>query len=129
MGRSTSGKSILVVEDNFLTARLLEATLESCGYSVVVARSGDEVLDVAREHQPSLILLNMNLSRPSGSEVLRSLGPRRGGVPVISMTVLGQAEVQASASRLGVRHFLELPFDPKVLVHQVQSILENGTVP
>lgn len=118
---------VVVAEDNFLTARLIAACLQQAGQTVVLARNGDEVIHLIQKYNPSLVLLNLNLIRPSGVELLRFLRPRRSGLKVLAMTAPGQAELKSAAASLGVGGFFETPFFPQELASTVKFMLRKAS--
>jgi DNA-binding response OmpR family regulator len=116
--------TIVVIEDDFLKARLLLAALQTHTGSrrVFLARDGDQALRLIQEHHPDVILLNMNLSRPSGLEFLRLLQVKKNGMKVIAMTNQGQADLRAAATMLGATNFVETPYNPYELSDHVLTI-------
>lgn len=115
--------TILIAEENFLTARLLSATLAGAGLQCLHARNGDEAIDLALEHRPALLLLNLNFARPNGVELIRSLRTLGVATPILGMTLPGQADLRSAASALGVRSFLESPFDPSEVPTRVDYVM------
>jgi DNA-binding NtrC family response regulator len=118
-------RPILIAETNFVTARLLLASLQAAGHPAVVARSGDEVLKFIDKYRPELLVLNMNLGRPSGLELLRTLHQRDSMIKVLAATGAGQAEMKAAASSLGVKAFFEFPFVPADFARRVAEMLSG----
>src|SRR5687767_12932288 len=118
---SKKQKPIIIAESNFLTGRLLAATLQSSGYMAIVAPYGEDVMKLLDMYSPDVLLLNMNLSRPSGVELLRTLQTRDPHLKILASTAAGQSELKASATSLGVRGFFEMPFSPDELTAQVQQ--------
>ncbi|MDX1583908.1 MAG: response regulator [Thermoanaerobaculia bacterium] len=111
---------VLVIENDFLKARLLVAALQTHlgTRQIHVARDGDQAFQMIRAHDPNVILLNMNLSRPSGVEFLRLLKQNRremNGLEIVALTQQGQGDLRSVASAMGVRHFVESPYAPKEL--------------
>lgn len=116
---------VVVGEDNFLTARLLAAVLQNEGRTVVIARDGEEVLRNVEKHKPRLLVLNMNLCRPSGMEVLRVLQPHREKLQIIAFTAPGQGDLRTAASTLGAGVFFEMPFYPAELADKIRLMLKE----
>jgi|GEM_PF-3432536 len=114
---------IVIAEDNFVTARLLASSLQAAGRTTVIARDGDEVVALIKKHSPDLLLLNMNLTRPSGVELLRTLQLHQSRMRVLALTTPGQADVRSAASSLGVAGFFEVPFYPAELGERVRILL------
>ena len=84
-------KVLLVEDSKFLRAATAQA-LTSAGYEVVSAGDGDQAVRLAREHTPSLILLDVMLPKMSGPDVLRVLknDPATATIPVMMLTGLSQ---------------------------------------
>jgi DNA-binding response OmpR family regulator len=120
---SKKQKPIIIAESNFLTGRLLAATLQSSGYMAIVAPYGEDVMKLLDMYSPDVLLLNMNLSRPSGVELLRTLQTRDPHLKILASTAAGQSELKASATSLGVRGFFEMPFCPDELTAQVHQLI------
>src|SRR5581483_4403118 len=116
-------KPVIVAESNFLSARLMMASLQNVGFSLVVARNGDEVVRLIAAYRCELLILNMNIGRPSGLELLRLLKVRQETIPIMVITAVGQAELKAAAGAMGVRAFFDLPFVPEDLCQRVTEIV------
>ena len=68
-----SDKTVLIVEDNILHMKLFNDILELQGYKTLQATDGEIVLEMTRENNPDLILLDVRLPNKSGFEVVRQL--------------------------------------------------------
>lgn len=81
-------KTVLIVEDNDLNLKLFEDVLEAEGYSTLTAQSGAGALAVARDEQPDLILMDIQLPEFSGLEATRRLKSDQNipDIPVIAIT-------------------------------------------
>ena len=115
--------TVVVAEDNFLTSRLLVASLEKAGYQAESGRDGDSVARLVEKHHPRVLIINLNLSRPSGIELLRSLRPHARGMRVVAFLAPGQADLKPQAVSLGADVFFEPPFEPDVLVSEVTRLM------
>ena len=62
-------KTVMIVEDNELNMKLFNDLLEAKGYSTIQTRNGMEALELARQHKPDLILMDIQLPEVSGLEV------------------------------------------------------------
>ena len=85
-----SKKTILIVEDDFLHMKLFNDILEHQGYKTVQATDGDTVLDLVRENNPDLILLDIRLPNWSGFDLVKLLKnePSLKDIPVLAITAL-----------------------------------------
>lgn len=119
----TGYRPIIVAESDFLTGTLLIASFEAAGRRALIARDGEAVLHLIEAHKPQLLVLSMNLARPGGVQMLRTLRQKNLGVKILATTRIGQAKLRATARTLGVSAFLELPFSPHDLNEQVERML------
>ena len=85
---------ILIVEDNPVSLTLLKQLLKAHGYEVLGTPEGLQALDLARDEQPDLILMDIRLPDISGLEVTRLLKQdvRTKTIPIIAVTALASPE-------------------------------------
>ena len=120
--------TILLVEDDDQVRSLVRTLLTSDGYRVLEARTGNEGLRMAAEHDGSidLLLADMLLPEVSGFEVASQLRARRPAVKVLFMTGWVEGEiVQRCVSELNAA-FLDKPFQPAKLRQIVKEILAGS---
>ncbi len=81
-------KKILIVEDNELNMKLFNDLLQAHGYGTVQTNGGRDVMDLARQHKPDLILMDIQLPGISGLEVTRMLkaDDELKHIPVLAIT-------------------------------------------
>lgn len=118
---------IIVAESDFLTGTLLTASLEAGGRRALIARDGETLLELIAAHHPQLLVLSMNLGRPGGVQMLRTLRQKGVQVKILATTRIGQAGLRATARTLGVSTFLQLPFSPDELNVQVERLLSTSS--
>jgi two-component system, response regulator len=106
---------ILVVEDNKLEAELLKHALFVNGIhnEVVLARDGVEGIAVAQARAPRLMLLDLNMPRVDGLEVLRVLRDQAStrGIPIVVLTSSRQENDVRNAYRCGANGYVVKPVD------------------
>jgi two-component system cell cycle response regulator DivK len=92
---------ILIVEDNPISLTLLKQLLTAHGYEVLGTSEGLQALDLAREEQPDLILMDIRLPDISGFEVTRLLkaDDRTKTIPIIAVTALASPESAVERDR------------------------------
>jgi len=121
MTAATSGqKTVLIIEDDPWTRTITTALLAGEGFAVVEAKNGEEGLNLAREHAPDAVLLDLALPTKSGLEVLRELkaSDQTEGIPVIVVSAYGALMNEQDAHQAdGV---IQKPFDYDDLVGQVE---------
>ena len=122
--RSTpaAGGSVLLVEDDASAVRLLRTYLETAGYAVLVAGTGEEGLRAAGETTPDAILLDVILPGIDGWEVLRRLksDDRLQTIPVFMVTVVDDRDVGLA---LGAVDYFVKPIDRHLLLARLAEHL------
>jgi len=105
---------VLLVEDDPDIAVVLRDRLESMGHEVVTATDGKAALDVLRQDQviPGLMLLDLELPKMSGIEVLRRIRKDWPDIPVIIMTAFGTIARAVEAMKEGAADFITNPSTP-----------------
>ena len=107
----TTGKRVLLVEDDRFLRRACEASLRQRGLAVTTAADGEEGLRLARSEQPDLILLDMLMPIMNGWQCATELRARFGqDVPIVVVTAAEHAHARA-AQIGGVADVLQKPFD------------------
>ncbi len=105
------GKTVLIVEDNELNMKLFHDLLEAHGYQTVATRNGIEALDLARQHHPDLIIMDIQLPEVSGLEVTKWLkdDPDLRGIPVVAVTAFAMKGDEERIRKGGCEAYLSKP--------------------
>jgi CheY-like chemotaxis protein len=119
-------KHILVVDDEQNMVLTVQFILESAGYDVVTARSGEEALVLARRGTASgerldLILTDIQMQGLTGLELIDALRVAGIATPVLVMTGYGNREAALEVKRRGCAELLEKPFDEDDLLSRVRK--------
>jgi len=117
---------ILVVDDEHLIRWSLEQNLKKQGYDVVTAGNGEDALRIAREEQPDLVLLDIQLPGISGIEVLEKLKELEEEILVIMVTAHGGLDIAVNAMRLGAYDYVSKPFNLDELSIIIKKSLETS---
>ena len=117
--------TILLIEDNPLTLRVLIEHLQRLGYQTAVARSAEEALRQIGMQKPDLILLDILLPGMDGFEACRRLkgNVETQDIPVIFLTALSQTEDKVKAFEAGGVDFLTKPVDFKEVSARIHTRL------
>ncbi len=102
-------ETILIVDDEESIRRSLAGVLTDEGYEVATAASGRIALDVLRESQPDLALLDIAMPEMDGVETLRRLKEMRPELPVVMISGHGTIETAVKTTRMGAYDFIEKP--------------------
>lgn len=123
---ASSGKHILVVDDNPGTIAVLTDILQEAGYNVQVAQNGEEALAMLREIFFDLLIVDLNLPRIGGLALIARAHELYGReVRCIIVTGYASKESAIEAVNLGVQRFLEKPFSASQLLSTVKSTLDE----
>jgi two-component system, OmpR family, KDP operon response regulator KdpE len=120
-----TGACILVVDDEPQILRFLRPALETAGYTVEQAATGQECLRLLAARMPDALLLDLGLPDLDGQEVLHRL---RGfsKVPVIVISARDAVEQKIAALDAGADDYVEKPFDVGELLARVRTALRHG---
>ena len=116
--------SVLTVEDDPIVRADLRLILEDAGFDVCPdARDGVEAVELAREHRPDVILIDLNLPRLDGVEATRQILSER-EVPIVALTGHRMGFVERALEAGAVAHVLK-PFDDGHLVETLTGVLAD----
>jgi DNA-binding response OmpR family regulator len=124
MNQPASRGSILIVEDNKETSFLLSAYLEREGFRTISAYNGRQGLELLREHDPVLVILDLMLPHVDGWEVCREVR-RSSDVPILILSARGEEHERIRGLTLGADDYVVKPFSPGELVARVNNILRR----
>lgn len=118
-------KKLLIVDDEAGVRALVRMTLDSGVYEIFEASEGFEALDLAREHRPDLVLLDVMLPDVSGMDVCRKIkdDPDLASTTVVMLTARAQTNDVGDAEEAGADGYFTKPFSPIALTRKVESIL------
>lgn len=119
-----AAKRILLVDDDYEIIESMRMLLESKGYTVLVARDGNQGLAMAEREDPDLLILDMMMPKRSGFLVLEKLRRTR-AVPmkIIMITANEGSRHKAYAEMLGVDDYIRKPFAMDRLLESIEKLL------
>lgn len=122
---SLNARKILLVDDDDMVRDLVAATLKGGDYQLLQAVNGGEGLDLARQHHPDIIFLDVNMPVMDGVSVCAAIkaDPTISGTTVIMLTALGQEVDKDRARRAGADGYFTKPFSPLTLLRRVDEVL------
>jgi CheY-like chemotaxis protein len=117
--------TILVVDDDPVAQRVLNAQLRKAGHTVVAARSGESALKQLSETFCDLVILDIGLPDIDGLTLLRALRAdvNHQAIAIIMLTASGQANDYAKAEAAGANAFLRKPASSNELIETVARVL------
>ncbi|MEO1582249.1 MAG: Hpt domain-containing protein [Pseudomonadota bacterium] len=119
---------ILVVDDSITVRRVTERFLKRNGYEVLTARDGLDAVSVIQEHQPDVILLDIEMPRMDGFEFATHVrnDARFAETPIIMITSRSGEKHRARAIEIGVNDYLGKPYQDHQLLDAIRLQLESS---
>lgn len=122
-------KNILIIDDEELIIRSLKKLLEKNGYSVFIAKNGQDAVVMAEEEGFDLIVADIRMPGLNGVETIQEIyeGLKKRnlkGIPAIFITGYADEEIKRQAEALKPVAYIYKPFDIRELVDKVRGILE-----
>jgi len=124
--------TVLIVDDEKSIVDILKFNLEKADYQTLVAYDGREGLQLAREKDPDLILLDVMLPHMDGFEVCRTLRAEGRNVPIIMITAREEETDKVFGLELGADDYITKPFSMRELLARVKTNIRrmvSGSLP
>jgi len=123
-------KKILVIEDEEDFQHLLGQILEDKHFSVSFAGDGEEGLDMVKSVQPDLLVLDINLPKINGLEVLKRIrsdaDEKTRNLLIIMLTVRRKDGDQIKGFEIGADDYITKPFRPEEFLSRINAVLKRG---
>jgi len=121
-----AAKTVLVVEDNDLNMKLFHDLLEAHGYNILQTKDGMEALQLARQHHPDLILMDIQLPEVSGLEVTKWLkeDEKLKSIPVIAVTAFAMKGDEEKIREGGCEAYIAKPISVTNFLQTVERFID-----
>lgn len=118
-------KTVLIVEDNELNMKLFHDLLDAHGYETLQTRNGVEALELAREHRPDLILMDIQLPEVSGLEVTKWLkeDDQLRDIPVVAVTAFAMKGDEERIREGGCEAYISKPISVMMFLDTVKQFI------
>jgi two-component system response regulator VicR len=117
-------KKILVIEDDKIINNIIEFLLKKEGYTIDIARDGNEGFDMINQNNYDLIITDIMLPYKSGLEVTSYVKNNSPKIPIIIISALGKEDLTIiEAFKLGADDLVAKPFNPIELILRVKRLL------
>lgn len=114
-------KKILIIEDEYKIAEVVEAYLHKEGYETALVKDGQHAMGKFLEFQPDLIILDLMLPNVSGEEICKSVRAIS-KVPIIMLTAKSLEDDKIAGLDMGADDYLTKPFSPRELVARIAAL-------
>ena len=121
-------QQIVIADDDPVTLRLLARIINLAGYETATARNGQEALEMIRQHQPALVLIDIMMPKLDGFEVceqIRNDSDLTDQPYIIMLTARDYVADYKRADAVGVNEFINKPFSPAKVSARVQAVLRQ----
>jgi two-component system alkaline phosphatase synthesis response regulator PhoP len=120
-------KKILIADDEPDILEIIKFNLQGEGYEVFTAKNGDEAIDLAKKHQPDLIILDIMMPGKNGIEVCNILRsqPSFKDTLIIFLTALSDEGTEVRGLETGADDYLAKPIGTKVLISKVNALFRR----
>jgi PAS domain S-box-containing protein len=126
MNYNWSGKTILIVEDDPLSSKFLEAILEDSGAQILLAKDGKEAIDIAKKHESlDMILMDIQLPGMNGNEATIEIRKIRENIPVIAQTAHAMPEDKKKSLEAGCDDYITKPINMDLLLDKIESVFKK----
>lgn len=115
-------KTILIVEDTELNIDLITQLLED-DYNLLVARDGVQGVNMALDHNPDLILMDISLPIMDGYTATRKIRAAKKSMPIIGLSAHAMSGHEESAREAGCNDYLTKPVDDQLLLNKLKKFL------
>lgn len=119
--------TILIAEDNESNYRLFQSILRK-EYSLIHAWDGQEAIEKFKEHQPQIILMDINMPRMDGYEATKEIRKLSADVPIIAITAFAYASDEQRVLENGFDGYMSKPINAPLLKQQIASILQKRII-
>ena len=120
---------ILIVDDEEDIVTNLEAFLEEEGYEVLTAREGETAFEKIEEEKPNLVLLDLNIPKMSGLQILEKLKPKETGIKVLIFSGIATKAERDQALSLGASGYLNKPIQIATLLTELRRLVRRPGAP
>ncbi|WP_091770958.1 response regulator [Maricaulis salignorans] len=119
-------KKVLIVEDNELNMKLFNDLLEAHGYETLQTKDGFKAMEMAREHLPDLILMDIQLPEVSGLEVTKWLKDDETlcSIPIVAVTAFAMKGDEERIRQGGCEAYLSKPITVTTFIETVRHFLD-----
>lgn len=123
--KTKPAKKILIIEDNVMNMKLFHDLLEAHGYEIIETDDGSNVVNLAREVKPDLVLMDIQLPEVSGLDIIRQMKSVEGvrDIPVIAVTAFAMKDNEAEIMASGCNAYVAKPISIEPFLEIVQKFL------
>ena len=117
-------KKVLVVEDNELNMKLFCDLLDAFGFQTVASRDGLKAVDLARQHKPDLIIMDIQLPEVSGLDLTRWIKDDTTikDIPIMAVTAFAMRQDERLVREAGCEAYMSKPIQMSAFINEVKKL-------
>ncbi|MGN6803267.1 MAG: response regulator transcription factor [Ginsengibacter sp.] len=129
MNQDAGKYTILVADDEMDILEILDFNLKAEGYNVITTTNGNEAIQLARQHKPDMIMLDVMMPGKTGLEVCKILRADKDfeNTIIIFLTALNDDTTEIKGLETGADDYITKPISPKVLISRVNALFRRIT--
>jgi DNA-binding response OmpR family regulator len=121
---------ILIADDEPHIRLLIEQTLEDVedeGVELLIAKDGEEALEIIKSHKPDLVFLDIMMPKMNGFEVCREVkfNLKMSDIYIILLTAKGQEADRLKGSEVGADMYMTKPFNPDDVINKAREVISG----
>lgn len=118
-------KKVMIVEDNELNMKLFRDLIETSGYISIQTRSGLEALEIARQHKPDIIIMDIQLPEISGLEITKQIKEDNElqDIPVIAVTAFAMKGDEERIRKGGCEAYISKPISLSIFMETIKKYI------
>ena len=119
----------MIVDDAKLSRELLKRIINKTDFATVEFESsnGSEALDMVKNHNPDLILMDLVMPGLSGIQTIQKLAEINNLIPIIAISAIEEEELIFKAMKIGAKEFIPKPFDEENIIDTLRKVLIKDT--
>ncbi|MBW1810158.1 MAG: response regulator [Deltaproteobacteria bacterium] len=123
-----TGPTILVVDDDLAFLELMKVWLTRLGYNPLVSPAAEQALDLSRQNQPDLMIVDLIMPSFSGFQLMSAMSELHPSTPIIGITGVAERDSAIEAFRVGATAFLHKPLELDTLEVTIRRCLQFGNL-
>ena len=120
--------SVLIIDDDEILCNRLQTYFSQYGLELLVANTPSDGLEMLKQHQPEVLLLDVMLPEIDGFSLCKSIRLEH-SLPIIMLTARGELSDKVLGLEIGADDYLAKPFEPRELVARIQVLLRRNVKP
>lgn len=119
--------NVLIADDELSMLKILQIYFKKDGYNVLVAKDGEEALDIFYNNKIELAVLDWMMPKKNGIEVCKEI-KKHSNIKVLMLTAKSQIDDEIDALNCGADEYIRKPFDPRVLLLRAKKLIGYSEV-